>query len=92
MISRSGPIPLRDHVGSAYAETGTWRPKVLAAVNSAKSMAKLAVELLYDNAAEGNRAKSDAGAKMTRDEYVALRRSFDSVARYTESGEAVPAA
>jgi hypothetical protein len=39
---------------------------VLAAVNSAKSMAKLAVELLYDKAAEGNRAKSDAGAKMAQ--------------------------
>lgn len=67
------------------------RDHVLAAVNPAKSMAMLAVELLYDGAAEGQRVKAEAGLKMTRDEYVALRRSFDSTVRYAENGEAVAA-
>lgn len=52
-------------------------------------MAMLAVELLYDGAGEERRVKVEAGPKMTRDEYVALRRSFDSITRYAENGEAL---
>ena len=58
-------------------------------VNPAKSMAMLAVELLYDGAAEGKRVKAEAGPKMTRDEYLALRRSFDTVARSPRTGSRV---
>ncbi len=81
---RSGGTEGRPHQPGYYV-----RDHVLAAVNPAKSMAMLAVELLYDGAAEGKRVQAAAGPKMTRDEYVALRRSFDSVARFSENGEAV---
>jgi metal-dependent amidase/aminoacylase/carboxypeptidase family protein len=81
---RSGGTEGRPHQPGYYV-----RDHVLAAVNPAKSMAMLAVELLYGGAAEGHRVKSEAGPKMTRDEYVALRRSFDGLSRYAENGEAV---
>ena len=77
---RSGGPEGRPHQPDYYV-----RDHVLAAVNLAKSMAMLAVELLYDGAIEGKRVKSDAGPKMTRDEHVALRRSFDSVAHHAEN-------
>jgi metal-dependent amidase/aminoacylase/carboxypeptidase family protein len=83
---RSGGTEGRPHQPGYYV-----RDHVLAAVNPAKSMAMLAVGLLYDGAAEGRRVKVEAGPKMTRDEYVALRRSFDSIARYAENGEAIAA-
>ena len=81
---RSGGTDGRPHQPGYYV-----RDHVLAAVNPAKSMAMLAVELLHDGAAEGLRVKSAAGPKMTPDEYVDLRRSFDSVERYTGNGAAV---
>jgi len=79
---RSGGTEGRPHQPGYFV-----RDHALAAVNPAKSMAMLAVELLYDDAAEGRRVQAQAGRKMTRDEYVALRRSFDSVVRYSEDGE-----
>ena len=54
-------------------------------------MAMLAGEVLDDGAAVGHRVKAEAGLKMTRDEYVALRRSFDSLLCYNENGEALAA-
>jgi hypothetical protein len=53
---RSGGTEGRPHQPGYYV-----RDHVLAAVNPAKSMATLAVELLYDGAIEGKRVKSDAG-------------------------------
>jgi metal-dependent amidase/aminoacylase/carboxypeptidase family protein len=81
---RSGGTEGRPHQPGYYV-----RDHVLAAVNPAKSMAMLAVELLHDGASEGLRVKAEAGPKLSRDEYVALRRSFDSVARYAANGEAI---
>lgn len=50
----------------------------LAAVNPAKSMAMTVVDLLYDDAREAKRVKAEAGAKLTRDEYLRLVRQFAS--------------
>jgi hypothetical protein len=79
---RSGGTEGRPHQPGYFV-----RDHTLAAVNPAKSMAMLAVELLYDDATEGRRVRAQAGRKMTRDEYVALRRGFDSLVRYSEDGE-----
>jgi hypothetical protein len=79
---RSGGTEGRPHQPGYFV-----RDHALAAVNPAKSMAMLAVELLYDDATEGRRVRAQAGRKMTRDEYVALRRGFDSLVRYSEDGE-----
>jgi amidohydrolase len=50
----------------------------LAAVNPAKSMAMMVIDLLGDGAAEARRVKAEAGKKLSREEYVSLRRQFDS--------------
>jgi amidohydrolase len=84
---RSGGTQGRPHQPGYFV-----RDHVLAAVNPAKSMAMLAVELLFDGAAEGRRVKAEAGRKLTRDEYLALRRGFDSMMTYSENGEPVAAA
>lgn len=54
----------------------------LAAVNPAKSMAMMAVDLLWDRAREARRVMAEAGKKMTREEYVALRRRLDGLEVY----------
>jgi hypothetical protein len=51
----------------------------------------LAVALLYDGAAEGRRVKAEAGPQVMQDEYIALRRNFDSIACCAENGEAIAA-
>jgi metal-dependent amidase/aminoacylase/carboxypeptidase family protein len=60
------------------------RDHVLAAVNPAKSMAMLAVDLLFDAAAEGRRILEQAPTKLDREGYLALRRSFDRIETFPE--------
>src|SRR5262245_53287099 len=55
---------------------------VLAAVNPAKSMAMTVVDLLHDGAREARRVKAEAGAKLTREEYLGLVRRFHSFEEY----------
>jgi len=50
---------------------------VLAAVNPAKFMAMTVVDLLADGAAGAERVVSESGLKLSRSEYVALRRRLD---------------
>jgi amidohydrolase len=78
---RSGGTKSQPHAADYYV-----RDHRLAAVNPAKSMAMLAVDLLYDGASEGKRVCAEAGPKLTRDEYLELRRSFDSQVRYGADG------
>ncbi len=66
-------------VGSPHSRDYYVRDHVLAAVNPAKSMAMLAVDLLFDGAAEARRVLAEAGPKLDRDGYLALKRSFDRV-------------
>ena len=54
----------------------------LAAVNPAKSMAMTVVDLLRDGAREAGRVLREAGKKLSREEYVALRRGLDGQERY----------
>jgi amidohydrolase len=54
----------------------------LAAVNPAKFMATMVVDLLHDGAREARRVKAEAGRKLSRDEYVALVRRFASFEQY----------
>jgi amidohydrolase len=81
---RGGGTEGRPHAGDYYV-----RDHHLAAVNPAKSMAMLAVDLLCDGAAEGLRVRREAGPKLSRAEYVALRRGFDSTITYGADGAAV---
>lgn len=74
---RSGGTQGAPHTSDYYV-----RDHVLAAVNPAKSMAMLAIDLLFDGAAEGNRVLTEAPAKMDRAAYLALRRSFDRTHRF----------
>lgn len=78
---RSGGTKSQPHAADYYV-----RDHRLAAVNPAKSMAMLAVDLLYDGAKEGKRVKAEAAPKLTRDEYLALRRSFDTQVTYSPDG------
>lgn len=57
---------------------------VLAAVNPAKFMAMSVVDLLADGAAEAERVIAASGPKLTRDEYVGLRSTLDSVQLHGE--------
>jgi amidohydrolase len=54
----------------------------LAAVNPAKAMAMTVVDLLSRGASEARRVKSEAGPKLSRDEYLALVRRFGSFEEY----------
>jgi amidohydrolase len=80
---RSGGTVGRPHAAEYYV-----RDHNLAAVNPAKSMAMLAVDLLCDGAAEGLRVRQAAGPKLSRAEYVALRRGFDSRVTFGPDGMA----
>jgi len=63
--------------GTPHSKQYYVRDHTLAAVNPAKSMAMLAIDLLYDNAAEAKRVIASAPPKLDRDAYLELRRSFD---------------
>ena len=78
---RCGGTKSQPHAADYYV-----RDHVLAAVNPAKSMAMLAVDLLYDGASEGKRVRAEAGQKLSRNEYLDLRRSFDTQVRYGADG------
>ncbi|MCO5159156.1 MAG: amidohydrolase [Aquamicrobium sp.] len=65
-------------VGAPHSRDYYVRDHVLAAVNPAKSMAMLAIDLLYDGAAEGRSVLRGAQPKLTKEEYLALRRGFDA--------------
>ncbi|MGH3516131.1 MAG: amidohydrolase [Haloechinothrix sp.] len=56
---------------------------VLAAVNPAKFMAMTVVDLLYDGAAETERVIRESGPKVSREEYVALRRGLDGTTSFS---------
>ncbi|MCF3935698.1 amidohydrolase [Acuticoccus sp. M5D2P5] len=70
--------------GSPHSRDYYVRDHVLAAVNPAKSMAMLAVDLLFDDAAEAKRVIAEAGPKLDREGYLALRRSFDRKETFPE--------
>jgi amidohydrolase len=78
---RSGGTMSQPHASDYYV-----RDHTLAAVNPAKSMAMLAVDLLYDGAREGKRVRAQAGPKLSRDDYLALRRSFDTSVKFGADG------
>lgn len=78
---RSGGTESKPHAADYLV-----RDHTLAAVNPAKSMAMLAINLLYDGAREGKRVLTEAGAKLSRDEYLELRRSFDTSVRFGADG------
>lgn len=81
---RSGGTKSQPHSPDYYV-----RDHVLAAVNPAKSMAMLAVDLLYDGAREGKRIRAEAGPKLSRDAYLELRRSFDTRVHYESDGQMI---
>lgn len=58
---------------------------VLAAVNPAKFMAMTVVDLLAEGAGGAKRVLSEAGPKMSRDEYVGLRRGLDARTVFSEA-------
>jgi amidohydrolase len=62
------------------------RDHTLAAVNPAKSMAMLAIDLLYDGAAEAKSILSSAAPKLDRQAYLELRRSFDQHLTFDGAG------
>jgi len=64
-------------VGAPHSRDYYVRDHVLAAVNPAKSMALLAIDLLYDGAQGAKAVLRDAPPKLTKDGYLELRRSFD---------------
>ncbi len=72
--------------GSPHSRDYYVRDHVLAAVNPAKSMAMLAVDLLFDGAAEARRVIAEAGPKLDKEAYLALRRSFDQTETYPPAG------
>ncbi len=63
--------------GAPHSREYYVRDHTLAAVNPAKSMAMLAVDLLYDEATEARAVIASAPPKLDRDAYLKLRRSFD---------------
>ncbi len=65
-------------VGAPHSRDYYVRDHVLAAVNPAKSMAMLAIDLLCDGAKEAGKVIAEAPAKLDRDAYVALRRTFEN--------------
>ncbi len=65
-------------VGAPHSRDYYVRDHVLAAVNPAKSMAMLAIDLLYDGASEAKAVLRDMPPKLTKDEYLQLRRTFDA--------------
>ena len=81
---RSGGTKSQPHAADYYV-----RDHVLAAVNPAKSMAMLAIDLLYDGASEGKKVRAEAGPKLSRHAYLELRRSFDTQVRYAPDGQMV---
>ncbi|MGE0844930.1 MAG: amidohydrolase [Flavobacteriaceae bacterium] len=64
-------------VGAPHSRDYYVRDHVLAAVNPAKSMAMLAIDLLYDGAAEAKTVLAEAGPKLDKQSYLELRHSFD---------------
>jgi hypothetical protein len=54
----------------------------LAAVNPAKSMALMVIDLLWDGAREARRVLQEAGKKLSREEYLALRHGLEGQERY----------
>jgi amidohydrolase len=80
--ARAHPNAASGHDGPAHSSTYFVRDHYLAAVNPAKFMATTVVDLLYDGASEANRVIRDSGPKLNRDEYLALRRSFDNTATF----------
>lgn len=64
-------------VGAPHSRDYYTRDHVLAAVNPAKSMAMLAVDLLYDGAAEAKSVIAAMPPKLDKNAYLELRRSFD---------------
>jgi amidohydrolase len=76
------PNAASGHDGPAHSSTYFVRDHYLAAVNPAKFMATTVVDLLYDGASEASRVIRDSGPKLTRDEYLALRRSLDNTATF----------
>ncbi len=78
---RSGGTKSQPHAPDYYV-----RDHRLAAVNPAKSMAMLAIDLLYAGASEGKRVRAEAGEKFSRQAYLDLRRSFDTQVRYGSDG------
>ena len=63
--------------GSPHSSNYLVHDHVLAAVSPAKSMAMLAIDLLYGQAVEAQRVLSESPAKLDLSEYLELRRSFD---------------
>jgi metal-dependent amidase/aminoacylase/carboxypeptidase family protein len=68
--------------GSPHASDYWVRDHHLAAVNPAKSMAMTVVDLLCDGAGEARRVIAEGAPKLTRDQYLAARRQFDSEERF----------
>lgn len=64
-------------IGAPHSKEYYVRDHTLAAVNPAKSMAMLAVDLLYDGSAEAEQVLSLSPPKLDRQAYLELRRSFD---------------
>ena len=64
-------------IGTPHSKDYYVRDHTLAAVNPAKSMAMLAIDLLYDGCAEARAILSSMPPKLDREGYLELRRSFD---------------
>jgi len=64
-------------LGSPHSRDYYVRDHELAAVNPAKSMAMLAIDLLCDGAAEAKSVLASTSPKLDRDAYLEIRRSFD---------------
>lgn len=72
------PTAASGHDGPLHARDYVVRDHHAAAVNPAKVMASAVVDLLYDGAAGAERVIADSGPKLSREEYVALRRGMDA--------------
>lgn len=64
-------------VGTPHSRDYYVRDHTLAAVNPAKSMAMLVIDLLYDGASEAKSVLANSEPKIDRETYLAIRRSFD---------------
>ena len=64
-------------IGTPHSKEYYVRDHTLAAVNPAKSMAMLAIDLLCDGSAEARHVLSLSPPKLDRQSYLELRRSFD---------------
>jgi len=64
-------------IGTPHSKDYYVRDHTLAAINPAKSMAMLAIDLLYNGSAEARAILSSMPPKLDREGYLELRRSFD---------------